>query len=92
MKGAVTSSSDPAVADATDAAVLKEYGFERLEKASYTRDDGRAVIIKAAVFADASGAYGAFTYYYAPEMREETAGQRSAITVWMGFHVRSKME
>lgn len=78
MKGPVISSSDPAVADATDAAVLKEYGFERLEKASYTRDDGRAVIIKAAVFADASGAYGAFTYYYSPEMREETIGAGAA--------------
>jgi len=80
MKGPVISSSDPAVADATDAAVLKEYGFERLEKASYTRDDGRAVAIKAAVFADASGAYGAFTYYYAPEMREETIGAGAAFS------------
>jgi hypothetical protein len=47
----------------TNAAVLKEYGFVRLEKAGYTRDDGRNLTIKAAVFEDASGAYGAFTYY-----------------------------
>jgi hypothetical protein len=77
-KDAVASSSDPAVADATDAAVLKEYGFERLEKATYARDDGRTVVVKAAVFADASGAYGAFTYYDSPEMREETIGAAAA--------------
>src|SRR5208337_5650027 len=60
VKGAVARSDDPAVADAANATVLKEYGFQRLEKAAYTRDDGRNLVIKAAVFADASGAYGAF--------------------------------
>src|SRR5580658_6604345 len=74
VKGAVSNSDDPAVADAVNAPVLKEYGFQRLEKAAYTRDDGRNLTIKAAVFEDASGAYGAFTYYASPEMREETIG------------------
>ncbi len=59
LKGAVARSDDPAVADAANAAVLKEYGFARLEKAAYTRDDGRNLAIRAAVFEDASGAYGA---------------------------------
>ena len=63
MKGDVARSADPAVADAANAPVLKEYGFVRMEKAAYTRDDGRNLTITAAVFADASGAYGAFTYY-----------------------------
>lgn len=78
VKGAVTRSDDPAAADAVNAPVLKEYGFQRLEKASYTRDDGRNLTIKAAVFADATGAYGAFTYYYSAEMREETIGGQAA--------------
>ncbi len=74
MKGVVARSDDPSAADETNAPVLKEYGFVRLEKAAYTRDDGRNLTIKAAVFEDASGAYGAFTYYASPEMREETIG------------------
>jgi multisubunit Na+/H+ antiporter MnhC subunit len=78
MKGAATKSDDPAVADSANAPVLKEYGFQRLEKAAYTRDDGRNLAIKAAVFADASGAYGAFTYYYSEEMGQETIGGQAA--------------
>src|SRR5271167_1364604 len=64
VKGDVARSDDPASADAANAPVLKEYGFVRLEKAAYTRDDGRNLTVEAAVFEDASGAYGAFTYYY----------------------------
>src|SRR5580704_16182345 len=78
LKGAVTKSDDPAVADAANVPVLKEYGFVRLEKASYTRDDGRNLTVRAAVFEDASGAYGAFTYYSSSEMREETIGGQAA--------------
>ncbi|HMB83152.1 MAG TPA: DUF6599 family protein [Terriglobales bacterium] len=78
VKGAVARSSDPAAADAANAPVLKEYGFVRLEKAAYTRDDGRNLAIKAAVFEDTSGAYGAFTYYYSAEMGEEKIGGQAA--------------
>jgi len=78
LKGAVTPSDDPAIADAVNAPVLKEYGFQRLEKAAYTRDDGRNLAIKAAVFADASGAYGAFTFYYSNEMGQENIGGQGA--------------
>src|SRR5450759_508782 len=78
VKGAVARSADPAVADQVNAPVLKEYGFQRLEKAAYTRDDGRNLVIKAAVFEDASGAYGAFTYYESAEMGEETIGGQAA--------------
>lgn len=70
--------ADPAAADQTNAPVLKEYGFEYLEKASYTRDDGRKLTIKAAVFDDASGAYGAFTYYKIPEMLNEKIGAQAS--------------
>jgi hypothetical protein len=78
VSGAVTRSDDPAAADGTNAPVLKEYGFQRLEKAAYTRDDGRNLVVKAAVFADASGAYGAFTYYCSEEMGQETIGGQAA--------------
>src|SRR6202140_4176549 len=78
VKGVVARSDDPAAADAVNAPVLKEYGFQRLEKAAYTRDDGRNLVIKDAVFEDASGAYGAFTYYYSAEMGEETIGGQAA--------------
>jgi hypothetical protein len=78
IKGAVTKSDDPAAADAANAPVLKEYGFQRLEKAAYTRDDGRNLVVKAAVFGDASGAYGAFTYYNSSEMGEEIIGRQAA--------------
>jgi hypothetical protein len=78
VKGAVTRSDDPSAADAANEPVLKEYGFQRVEKAAYTRDDGRNLTIRAAVFADASGAYGAFTFYESPEMREETIGGQAA--------------
>ena len=74
MSGSATKSADPATADPANGAVLKEYGFQRFEKAGYTRDDGRKLAIKAAIFEDASGAYGAFTYYQTPVMLEERIG------------------
>lgn len=79
IKGDVTKSADPAVVDETNAPVLKEYGFQRLEKASYTRSDGRNLTIKAAVFEDASGAFGAFTYYFSSEMKPQTIGRQAAL-------------
>src|SRR5579862_2774426 len=58
ISGSSRTSDDPAVADPVNAAVLKEYGFTNFESATYTRDDGRKLAVKAARFADASGAYG----------------------------------
>ncbi len=78
VKGSVEKSNDPAIADTTNGPILKEYGFQRLENASYTRDDGRNLVIRAAVFDDASGAYGAFTYYQQPDMGTETIGAQAA--------------
>ena len=73
---AVQSSHDPAVADPVDGAVLKEYGFTDFEGATYIRDDGRKLTIKAARFQDASGAYGAFTFYKTPQMLNEKIGDQ----------------
>ena len=76
--GAAKSSTDPASADPVNAAVLKEYGFSDLESATYTRDDGRKLTLKAARFADTSGAYGAFTFYKTPQMLVEKIGDQAA--------------
>jgi len=78
IKGGGVRSDDPATADAANGDVLKEYGFVRLETAAYTRDDGRNLTVKAALFDDASGAYGAFTYYVSEEMHAETIGDAGA--------------
>src|SRR5579864_7480062 len=74
--GKSSQSKDPAAADPTNAALLKEYGFTDFAGATYTRDDGRKLTIKAARFQDASGAYGAFTFYKAPEMLNEKIGDQ----------------
>ena len=71
----VKTSADPAMADPTDAVVLKEYGFSDVENATYTRN-GRSMQIKAARFNDATGAFGAFTYYLQPQMQIEKIGDR----------------
>lgn len=70
------SSADPAMADPADAAVLKEYGFTGMESAEYTRDD-RTMRVKAARFKDASGAYGAFSYYGKAQMQTEKIGDEA---------------
>jgi hypothetical protein len=78
IAGSLSTSHDPAIADPVNAAVLKEYGFTNFESASYTRDDGRKLTIKAASFQDASGAYGAYTFYKTPSMLSEKIGDGAA--------------
>jgi hypothetical protein len=75
--GSVKASKEPASADPTDAPVLKEYGFTDVESATYSRND-RKMQIKAARFSDATGAFGAFTYYVQPQMQVEKIGERGA--------------
>jgi hypothetical protein len=77
IKGTPQISKDPATADASNSSLLKEYGFTDLESATYTRDDGRTLKIKAARFDDASGAYGAFTFYKTPEMLTQDIGDEA---------------
>jgi len=78
IQGAAQTSKNAAVADPTNAALLKEYGFTDLETASYKSDDGRTLKIRAARFADASGAFGAYTFYLQPEMAREEIGDQGA--------------
>ncbi|MGE5321877.1 MAG: DUF6599 family protein, partial [Actinomycetota bacterium] len=63
--------------DGADAAVLNEYGFKDFESGAYQRN-GRKMQIKVARFRDATGAYGAFTYYVQPQWRKEDIGDRAA--------------
>lgn len=70
-------STDPAAADPANAKSLAEYGMQQLESANYTRED-RHMTVKAIRFSDASGAYGAFTFYKTPEMQTEKIGDQAS--------------
>jgi hypothetical protein len=78
LSGSHRTSNDPGVADPANAALLKEYGFTDFQSGTYVRDDGRKLNLKAARFADASGAYGAFTFYKLPQMLKETIPDQAA--------------
>jgi hypothetical protein len=78
ISGSFQTSADPAAADPTNPAILKEYGFTGFASGAYTRDDGRKLTLRAARFADASGAYGAFTFYKQPEMLNEKIGDQAS--------------
>jgi hypothetical protein len=78
IEGSVQASKDAAAADPTNAALLKEYGFTDFEAATYKSDDGRTLKIRAARFADASGAFGAYSFYLQPEMAREDIGDQGA--------------
>ncbi|MGA9389288.1 MAG: DUF6599 family protein [Candidatus Sulfotelmatobacter sp.] len=78
MEGAPQVSKDANAADPTNAALLNEYGFTDLDVASYKSDDGRTLRIRAARFADASGAFGAYTFYLQPGMAKEEIGDQGA--------------
>lgn len=68
-------STNPEDADASNAAVLKEYGFADVESAAYTKDGNRKLTVRAARFTDATGAYGAYTLYSQPGMQTEEIGR-----------------
>lgn len=76
ISGSAKPSANPALADPINPALLKEYGFTDFESANYVRDDGRKLSIKAARFNDATGAYGAFTFYRMPQMIVEKIGDQ----------------
>jgi hypothetical protein len=78
IQGAPVASKDVNSADPTNAALLKEYGFTDFESATYKSDDGRTLKIRAARFADASGAFGAYSFYLQPEMAREEIGDQGA--------------
>ena len=78
MEGTAQTSPDAGAADSTNATVLKEYGFRDFASSAYARDDGRILKIRAARFVDASGAFGAYTFYLQPNMTRERIGDQGA--------------
>ena len=76
-------SAAPEAADAANAAVLKEYGFQQFAAAHYANGDNK-LSVRAIRFQDASGAYGAFTFFRRPGSIAEQIGRSAA---WDGSHV-----
>lgn len=70
-------STDAANAEPAYATLLKEYGFVDVETAHYEKP-GRTMSVKVARFKDASGAYGAFTFYRTPKMAPADIGDGAA--------------
>ena len=79
--GKLVESRDPAAADAGNADVLKDYGFQRFVAATYVGGGSASedtVNVRAIQFPDATGAYGAFTFYQRPGMGQEQIGSGAA--------------
>jgi hypothetical protein len=76
-------SAAPEAADAANAAVLKEYGFQEFATGHYVNGENK-LNLRAIRFGDASGAYGAFTYYRRPGSIPEEIGRGAS---WDGTHV-----
>lgn len=76
--GEVKTATKPEQVDSAYPGVLNEYGFTGAETATYTRPDGRRLTVKAAQFKDATGGYGAFTFYRDSTMKSERIGTKAA--------------
>lgn len=63
QSGPPTLTTDPAKVDPASLAALKEYDFSYAEIATYKRDEGETVTLRALRFEDTSGAYGAYSFY-----------------------------
>jgi len=75
-RSSIQTSADANQADPVNGALLKEFGFTDLNSATYTKE-GRKLTVKAARFADATGAYGSFLFYRTPEVAPETIGDEA---------------
>lgn len=61
----------------TDAAVLHEYGLQQSAASTFASGSNR-LSVHAWRFSDATGAYGAFTFYRQPPMHDENVGRGGA--------------
>jgi hypothetical protein len=89
--GSPTVLADAAKADATNAAALKEYGYQTGLEANYKRE-GDTLTLRALSFDDASGAYGAYTLYRQDGWPKESIGTGAAsnknrVLFWQGTTV-----
>lgn len=83
-----TTLSDPAQADAANAAALKEYGLQVGLAAKYERD-GETLTLRALRFGDVSGSYGAYSMYRGNNWPKEDIGTGAAsnhnrVLFWKG--------
>jgi hypothetical protein len=83
--------TDPAQADPANAAALKEYGFDSGLLANYKRE-GETLSIRALRFEDATGTYGAYSYYRQNGWPKEEIGTGAAsdhnrVLFWEGTTV-----
>jgi hypothetical protein len=80
--------ADAAHADPANAAALKEYSFTGATAATYKRD-GETLKLRALRFHDASGAYGAYTFYRQSGWPREEIGtgatsDHNRVLFWVG--------
>lgn len=80
--------TDPAQADSASADALKEYGFTDGALATYKRD-GETLTLRALRFSDATGAYGAYSFYRPSGWPKEEIGtgaasNRNRVLFWKG--------
>jgi len=80
--------SDPAQADSANAAALKEYDFTDAALATYKRS-GETLSLRALRFHDASGAYGAYSFYRPSGWPKEEIGagatsNHNRVLFWQG--------
>lgn len=75
---AATQSASAANIDAPNASALAEYGFRLLATALYANPAGSTLRIRAMQFPDATGAYGAFTFYRQQGMSAQDVGSGAA--------------
>ncbi len=86
--GATRTTTDAAQADPANAAALKEYDFTGAANASYKRD-GQTLSLRTLRFADASGAFGAYSLYRQNGWPKEEIGTGAAsdhnrVLFWVG--------
>jgi hypothetical protein len=77
--GFTQTASAPVVPAPADAAVLHEDGLTQSASAAYTSGT-RQFLIRAYQFGDATGAYGAFTFFRQPGMHPDAIGREGAST------------
>jgi hypothetical protein len=91
LQGKLEKTSAPGTADPSNAQVLVEDGFRDFASGSY-KSDVNTVTIRAMRFADATGAYSAYTFYRIPGMAQEDIGKGGAangdrVLFWNGATV-----
>lgn len=90
-QGLATTGTSAAPFDSASAGVLNEFGLKDFAEASYRRGDD-TVEVRAMRFPDATGAYGAYTFYRQPGMEHEAIGNGGAraanrVIFWSGVTV-----